>query len=84
VNRSLVGRAGLLIGIEFALILGVFYLTKDLAMRYGYQRELHLRTNAISNQWHRLASNEPGVALGTPLETAEFHRHAVRLQQPEN
>jgi len=48
-----------LVGLYFAVVFGLFFLTLDLTMRLlGYHGQEHLRVNEITNDWHRVAAAE--------------------------
>lgn len=69
----------LLVGLYFAVLFGLFFLTLDLAMRLGgYRRELNRRTNEITNDWHRIAADEAEKALKPSLR--DWHVRAIAAQ----
>lgn len=69
-----------LVGLYFAILFGLQYLTWDLSMRFlGYQPQLHRRINEITNAFHALDAEE--AAQQKNEHARAFHLYAIS-QQP--
>lgn len=65
-----------MLGLYFAVLFGLFFLTLDLAMRFaGYRRELNREANAVTNDWHRVAAE----AAQKP-SVRDWHLRAIACQ----
>jgi hypothetical protein len=69
-----------LVGLYFAILFGLQYLTWDLSMRFlGYQPQLHRRINEITNAYHAMDAEE--AAQQKNEHARAFHLYAIS-QQP--
>lgn len=65
-----------LIGVYLGVIFGLFFLTLDLATRFGgYRSELNAQANAVANEWHRAAAAEAEAASKNSLR--DWHLRAI-------
>ncbi len=47
------------IGLYFAIVFGLFFLSLELAMRFlGYRPQEHQRVNEVATEWHRRAATD--------------------------
>lgn len=68
-----------LIGIYFAIVFGLFFLSFDLSLRFLHHKpDLHKTANTITNAWHKILADE--AEKKKLLAARDFHLYVIKQQ----